>query len=67
MKLKTKKEKYQLVSGDEVVFTATSIQSLCNHIGCQFSWVYYNKSKDTNKDGTWSFNYKNYNYTIKTI
>ena len=68
MKKVEKQKKYTLKSGDEEIITSTNIQSLCDYIGCSFAWVYANKNKDINKDGTWSFNFKGYNYTIlKTI
>lgn len=64
MKKVEKQNKYVLMSGDEEITKAKSIQELCDHIKVSFPWVYANKNKDVNKDGTWSFNFNGYNYTI---
>jgi hypothetical protein len=66
MKKVEKRQNYILVSGDELIGTCSAIQEICNHIGISFSWLYSFKNKNINNDGTWSFNYKGYNYTIYT-
>lgn len=67
MKKVEKQNKYVLMSGDEEITRSTNVQGLCDHIGCSFAWVYANKRKNVNKDGSWSFNFKGYNYTITNI
>lgn len=64
MKLVEKKLKYQLMSGDEEITKAYTIQEIANAIGASWSYVQSFKNKDFNKDGSWSFNFKGYNYTI---
>ena len=67
MKQVEKPIKYILTSGDEEIMKSTSIQGMCDHLGCHLTWVYANRYKNINKDGSWSFNLNNYNYTIKTV
>jgi Rieske Fe-S protein len=67
MKKVEKQNKYILMSGDEEITRSTNIQGICDHIGCSFPWIYANKNKDINKDGSWSFNFKGFNYTITNI
>lgn len=64
MKKAVKMTKYILVSGDELIGKGKTIQELCDTIGVSFPYVYKNKHKNINGDGSWSFNYKGYNYTI---
>jgi len=64
MKKAVKSIKYILLSGDELIGASQTIQKLCELIGVSFAYVYKNKHKDINGDGSWSFNYKGFNYTI---
>lgn len=67
MKQKETPLKYILMSGNEEIIRTTNIKGICEHLDCSFPWIYANKHKDINKDGSWSFNFNNYNYTIKSI
>lgn len=64
MKVVQKEIKYQLMSGTEEITKGSSIQELANYIGASWGYIYSNKNKNVNKDGSWSFNFKGYNYTI---
>ncbi len=59
--------KYVLMSGDEEILKTKTIKEIYTHINSSFGWIYANKNKDINKDGTWSFNFKDINYTIITL
>lgn len=67
MKKVEKENKYILQSGIEEIGRASSMMGLCKLINVSFPWVYYNKNKDINKNGSWSFNFKGFNYTIINI
>ena len=64
MKKVERPNKYKLMSGDEEIHRAPTIETLVNFIGASWAWAYANKNKDINGDGTWSFNFHGYNYTI---
>ena len=67
MKKVIKENKYLLTSGETEIGRGSSIQSLCDLINASMSWVYAQKNKNINNDGTWSFVHKGYNYTIYEI
>ena len=61
-----KKNKYVLVSGFTILGYGTSVKEILQLIGTSFSYAYSFKHKNLIGDGSWSFNYKNYIYTIYT-
>ena len=64
MKLSTNKKQYILFSGDEELTRKKTLKEICDSIGVSTVYVYESKKKDVNKDGSWSFNFQDYNYTI---
>jgi hypothetical protein len=67
MKKVVKNLKFALVSGDEIIGYAPTITELIKYIGISFSYVYAHKNKNINNDGSWTFNYKGYQYTIYSL
>jgi len=67
MKKVEKPIKYILISGDEELLRAQSLQQICDYLGCSYMWVSINKRKKTKPDGTFSFNYLDYSYTVTII
>jgi hypothetical protein len=67
MKKVEKQIKYILTSGTEEITRTQTVQQICDFLGCSFPYIYANKHKNINKDGSWSFNFNSYNYTITTI
>jgi hypothetical protein len=66
MKKVIKNNKYVLVSGFTILGYGTSVKEILQLIGTSFSYAYSFKHKNLTGDGSWSFNYKNYIYTIYT-
>jgi hypothetical protein len=64
MKQKEIKNKYSLQSGDTTVTVQPSLPKLAKALGCNLSWIYKHKPK---ADEAWSFNYKDYQYTITVL
>lgn len=66
MKKAQKQLKYVVISGDDFMTGGTTIKEICDRMGISFSYIYQYKHRNINGDGTWSFNYKGYNFTILT-
>lgn len=67
MKQKETPMKFALMSGEEEVTRTSTIMGIVRHLGCTQVYLYNCKLRDVNKDGSWAFNYKNINYTIKSL
>ncbi len=59
------KNKYQLVSGDEVINESTSLPKLAKSLGCALSLFY--KFKPESKEEEWKFPYKGFEYKINLL
>ena len=67
VKKEIKPVQYQLNSGQTIIIQSQTVKQLAVFLGCSLAYLYQNKSRDTNKDGSWSFNYLDKNYTITKI